>query len=370
MIPTSSPTPAHEPDFQLRFRGSTAEHHQMPAEVLAASIEALQKIVHILAMEHESRGTIERLRIPETIAARYAVLCDVPAEGSYAQPFQIGALKPDLITVQDLASVRDDFVQAMSALYSQQTEKLLSLASDRVLRKRLIAAFQRLVPKAGSGFSLSLDDFKTQLPTSYLFADRHALYLRQVTARADERHVPQIVTGRLDKIDFGERSVTIIYPPTSRQLKCTYDEGSEEMLLEHRRALIQVTGIVALDEDDNPQRVTDVQAISYLDLSAFEVEAFEFDHFQLRFRTPLTLALSLDESEQLLCIENEDWGLNVFADSREQLWQELREQMEMLWLEYAREDDDQLSAPALALKQRLLAGIEETMVSTEAARVS
>lgn len=363
---TSSPPEIEPaPDFQLRFRGSTAEHHQMPAEVLAASIEALQKIVHILAMEHESRGAVERLRIPETIAARYAVLCDVPAEGSYAQPFQIGALKPDLITLQDLGSVREDFVRAISALYSQQTEKLLSVASDRVLRKRLITAFRGLLPKAGSGFSVTLDDFKTQGPTSYLFADRHALYLRQVSERADERHVPQTVTGRLDKIDFGERSVTIIYPPTSRQLKCTYDEGSEEMLLEQRRALIQVTGIVALDEDDNPQRVTDVQAISYLDLSPFEIEEFEFDNFRLRFRAPLTLSLQLDESEQLLCIEDEDWSLNVFAPSREQLWEELREQMEMLWTEYAREADVNLSAPALALKQRLLAGMEETSRTEE-----
>ena len=105
-------------------------------------------------------------------------------------------------------------------------------------------------------------------------------------------------------------------------------------------------------------------------MMSFEVEELDLDGFRLRFRAPLTLPLQLDESEQLLCIENEDWGLNVFADNREQLWQELREQMEMLWLEYAREDDDQLSAPALALKNRLLAGIEEIAISTEAARVS
>jgi len=97
----SSP-PNSAQDFQLRFQGNAAERHQLPAEVLASSIEALQKIVHILAMSHEDHAIQERVRVPEKIASRYTVLCDIAVEGSYSQPFHIGALTR--LHVQDITT--------------------------------------------------------------------------------------------------------------------------------------------------------------------------------------------------------------------------------------------------------------------------
>lgn len=348
-----------EIDFQLRFKGNTAEYHQIPAAVLAESIEALQKIVYVLAMEHEQRQINERMRVPDDLANRYIVLCDIPAEGSYAMPFGIGSLSNNLITNQDLTYVRNKFTDVLSSLEQLKAPSLLSLVIDSVLRKRLLAALRALLPKAGSGFSLILDDIRSTNKHSYIFDDRQVLHLRQAMESVDQTHILQTLTGRLEKIDFGERRLTIIYPPTNRSLQCTYDEGIEEMLYENRRALIQVTGIVTLDAEDNPQRMTDVQTISYLDLSSFEVENLDFESFSLRFRIPQSLPITLDESQQLLQITNDELGIHVFAEQREQLWEELREQIAMLWTEYAKEKDELLSKPALDLKRRLLLAIEE-----------
>jgi hypothetical protein len=67
----------------------------------------------------------------------------------------------------------------------------------------------------------------------------------------------------------------------------------------------------------------------------------------------------LIDDEQFLCLEHAPWSLDVFATTLAQLLAELKEQMLMLWLEYAREQDEALSEPAYRVKQQLLADWEE-----------
>ena len=49
----------------------------------------------------------------------------------------------------------------------------------------------------------------------------------------------------------------------------------------------------------------------------------------------------------------------MFAPTRQELAAEVREQIAMLWTEYALEDDAALSKPALRLKAALLRDFEE-----------
>lgn len=354
-----------EKDLQLKFQGNTADNHIIPATVLADSIEALQKVIYILAMVHEGRDINERLRFSNEMASRYTVLCEIPEESSYAQFFHIGALKKDLISIEDISQVQSSFLTSLSFISNRDTDSLMSVVPESKLRISLINAFRSMVPKVGSGFSISVESAKSAQKT--LLDERSALYLREISEKADHKIIRQTITGRLEKIDFGERKVTIIYAPTNRALSCTYDDGIEEMLLENRRELVQVTGIVTLDELDNPQRMTDVNLISYLDLSPFELSDFEINNQVFKFIQPISLDINLDDSEQLLLIEDESIMLNVFAQTREELWEELKEQIWVLWREYALENDNELSPPAIKLKQRLLNYIKVAPLIQEAA---
>ncbi|MEE4380063.1 MAG: hypothetical protein V2J55_21460, partial [Candidatus Competibacteraceae bacterium] len=65
--------------------------------------------------------------------------------------------------------------------------------------------------------------------------------------------------------------------------------------------------------------------------------------------------------EQFLCLEHAPWSLDVFAITRAELFSELKEQIVMLWQEYARERDEALSEPAKQVKRQLLADWEEVV---------
>ena len=71
-------------------------------------------------------------------------------------------------------------------------------------------------------------------------------------------------------------------------------------------------------------------------------------------RQPLRLEPFLSDDEQLLRLQHPELDIDVFAPTRTELLNELREQLAMLWSEYAREEDAALSTAARQLKQTLV----------------
>lgn len=66
-----------------------------------------------------------------------------------------------------------------------------------------------------------------------------------------------------------------------------------------------------------------------------------------------------DESGKLLCLEDEELGIDVCAYTREELEKELIIELDFLWHEYALAKDSTLSPQAITLKHKLLDCLEE-----------
>ena len=132
------------------------------------------------------------------------------------------------------------------------------------------------------------------------------------------------------------------------------DDAVEDLLIENRRDLVQVTGRVLLDDMGQPKQIIDVNDIGDVDLSPLVVERVRYRGVSLRANTPVVLEPAMDASKQLLCVERADLGIDAFASTREGLLAELDEQLAMLWREYALADDEILDVEARHLKQGLL----------------
>jgi hypothetical protein len=133
------------------------------------------------------------------------------------------------------------------------------------LRHRLLEAIRGMTPRADAKWSLKLwDAGNTEF--GELNTDSEAT-IRAAIVPADEQAESQVVTGYLTNINFTNRIVTIIYPPTKREMECVYDDAVEDLLIENRRDLIQVTGLIVLDDAGAPKKITNVNDIRELDLS-------------------------------------------------------------------------------------------------------
>lgn len=70
-------------------------------------------------------------------------------------------------------------------------------------------------------------------------------------------------------------------------------------------------------------------------MSRLQLSYFSYPNMTLKFREPLELTPELDETKQLLCVQQDNIGLDAYGFTREELESEIARQLGILWKEYA-----------------------------------
>jgi hypothetical protein len=346
--------------LNIRIFDTDGEDHTVPAEILIHVLQCLQQSVFLIAMDNEGACFSQRARPSAEVRRTYALMCSLPASGSYALPLKLGDPSGNLFAPEKISAVAEKLESSLDSLASGAVSEFNRLFRSFDCRNKVAEAFRSLLPKPGAKWKLGFSRLmaKAHRPEIVLSAALHK-HIPEFVRPTPAEEVAQTVTGYLHAMDFARHSITIHHPETQKQLDCYYDESLEISLVESRRELVQVTGTVILDDLGGIKQITDVESIDPVDLSDFILETIPYGNRNLKFKTPLILTPFLNDSMQLLCIENTDLNINVFAHTREQLIEELYQQIAALWLEYALEDDSKLTASAHELKKRLHSAIEE-----------
>ena len=107
-------------------------------------------------------------------------------------------------------------------------------------------------------------------------------------------------------------------------------------------------------------RLTAITQAEPIDLSPMRFERIEWAGRHVVLDPPLNLEPSLDEETgQLYVLTDETLDIHVYAQTREQLADELAEQLLFYWDAYARESPQRLTPSASRLRESLLARLRE-----------
>jgi len=351
--PERTPQSAYE--ALLRLEGGDADHREARAEHLAAVLSGMQKIAYLFAAKDAGAEVGARVKPSQAQRDRYALRVGIPAAGSYALPLVEGAGHQVEVPVDPgRRLLLDRILDVFTAISSGDVNALYQSLPGELGRKALLE-ISKWLPRQREGMAVTLQTADHPAPVSLTW--RTNKFVKATLQGPVGTGAVMTVTGELQKIDFSARLVTLIYPPTRREIQCSYLPEVEDTIVESRREPIQVTGRFVLDDDGNPLRLTDVTRIEPVDLSPIAI--VEIDDLGVRWRVPLELTPSLDEeSQQYLCVSDPPIGLNAFAQTRELLFDEVHEQLSMLWREYACAADADLDDGAVALKRELLARAE------------
>lgn len=350
------PDKLETPSFSFHIEGAAADGHAVPASVLVQILGNAQRAFELIGVHVEGRGIKERARVSSSTSKRFQLICQLPKTGSYAMPVNIGGAG-ELFSAELANKAFGIFRGVMEKVSARSSVGLITILPDERILRRVLEVVKGMAPRADAQWKLNLHDDR-DIPFSTFDVDTIP-FVEETLVPVEQREAARVVTGELKSIDFAERKVTIIYPTTNKELACIYEDAVEDMLYEKRRDLIQVTGRVLLDEQGEPKQIIDVTDIRDLDLSALMLDTVRHAGLTLTVVPALSLETVLDETKQLLCIEQNELGIDVFAPTRESLLVELQEQIWMLWLEYATASDVELDAPARVLKQALLARFNE-----------
>lgn len=332
--------------------------HRVDAELLAEALLHAQRAVHLLAMTAAGKELRERLRVPSEIAEEFRLVCDVARRGSYEQDVTLSG-SGTMLDVPSRSGVMETFAAVGTALSHGRWEDLRRLVPDGTTRRRVVDEYVALLPPPDSGYGF---DLVASGKVHASFRRPQLLAVREYSRAAREPREfglePVTIVGYLVSIDFGTHRITLRHYPTDRRIHCEYRPEAEEMLIENRRGLLQVTGVLERDQRDRPVRMTDVFNIEELDLSPITFGVIKGPVAQLRFRDDsYQFQPALDADGELLVVEHPELDIHAYAPTRAGLISEIVEQIEFLWLEYV-DTDSPLTSGAHELGERLKQALE------------
>ena len=352
-----------EPEqVEIRIFGQSGDEHSVSVDILTGILQGLQRAVYAIAKDEE-QAHLTSSNLPKEFKQRYLIRCKIPQSGSYALPIEFGVDDqrfPVCSTCEFVNSVGDKLQACFRAL-SEETPAVFNTIKTPLLRKQVLNAFRSILPKAGAKWQLGISGSRFSQELQYTgkagkvlkrFVDHHF---------SQENVTLQTVTGYLVAMDFDKRLIVLKYPSTETELECYYNDELEVELFENRRELLQVTGNVTYCENDRetPKKIAAVDDIQFLDLSDFTLDSFVAHGKELNFHESLVLTPGLTESCQFMTLRDEKLGIDVIAQTREELYEELLGELQMLWTTCAMQDDDKLGEEFLEQKKHLLAAIKE-----------
>jgi hypothetical protein len=341
----------------VRISGQAAEASAVPAEVLIRTLSGLQQLVYIVASDSQSKKYAQRFRVTDDIERDYRLMCQVPQAGSYVMPV---SFQPSAEQLSLLPSIQDGVFGKLDAFFDAlsqaQLANLTGLFSDPCYAKRALKEVRKFLPKADDSWNFG---FRSSGSTREVVLTKDSVKaIDDWINRESPAESTTTVTGELIRIDFDERKLFLRYPPTLREIECIYADDLEDVMIENRRELIQVTGRFTLDANGHPIKLSDVSRIEPLNLSPIILSEVTYNNRRFHFNKVLYLTPVLeDEDKQLLIVEDSRLGLSTYAHTREELLEGIAAYIAHLWDEYAVCADNMMTPEAQQLKLAILESV-------------
>jgi hypothetical protein len=311
-------------------------------------VEALQRLVLLLAMRREGHTPGKRIRPSADLQERYRLVVGIPQSGSLMLPVQLtGAQR---LVLDPLDSVMGDLKALLSAGENDDADAFRKIIDDETWQRFLLDGLERLAPHPN--YEVELTVAQAGKPVC------HAARLRgfsEKLLRAPSSSGRQAIVGTLMEISFEQRRIKVRHRRTQRLLSCSYEDAVEASLLEHPREDVIIFGVMSLNAAGQVEQIDRVDHIEPVDLSPITISELLHGNEWIKARQSLRAIVEFNEHEILYEANLEELDLATFGETRELLESALSDELSILWRRYALADDEKLTRKAQVLKRRMLA---------------
>lgn len=338
-------------EFCLHFEGENVfvRHHELPASALIQAVEALQRIVHLLAHNYEGLEIKQRLRLSRDMEGKYPVVLGVPKQGGYMLPYSIGNPQFGLLAPQDIEAVLKQHNDVLTAIERNDESAFKRAVPVAQVRKSIISELKKMQPPKHTGLYVSVE---TKLGDKLLNGCNVTDRLEPILPEEMPRSIhPRIVTGRLDALEFQTRTLKLQLQ-NGKSLQGSYGDDFEPILLENPREFIQVRGEAILNDDGSLKSLINIAEIIEIVTEPLEIMGFELGVIYFAAKSPLSFAVTFDPEDSLYTASG-DYHILVSGETRDELEKEVEDALAFLWNEYVETDVTSLTKDAIALRETL-----------------
>lgn len=341
--------------FDLEYQDNISK--RIPATVLSKTLSAAQRIVNMIANEIENQPDSERDRLSQDRSDKYLLYIEELRVGSAHSALSVGNSHTDALAPDDLDQVALRFMNLTKAIQQQDHVSLFSVFDSKNRRIKALKAYKEIIPDYRTGIGLTIGvDSNSMVLDSYRAAQNIDFFIQKEFEHEDT----VIAIGKLNRLLFDKNEFHFHYAPTGKSIKVKYTDDLEGFLLKHPRDFVQISGKAVLNNNMNVTKISEVYMVDDVDLSPVQIESFKYDGESFRVKKPITLQVTLDDSEQLYCVSAEEIALNIASDTREGLVEDIHEKLAFLWHFYIESKIEPCRQDVIELRSSLLEFMEKS----------
>lgn len=336
-------------DIELKFDGEPVKRLDgAPADVLIASLNALQRMMYIIGMRSEGRTLSERLKPTAKVKREYTIVCRAPLKGSHVQPFSVASQSG----THSAAAAREKLLKTLKAFDSGKEELVEQILPNARERWFMAKAALGLLPDEDSGLDVTIRS-GSRGPFSFKAERARALLSKYETGSppdADE----DVIAGKIRAIDYGQTILTI-KPGHDPAFRMDYPLLLEGWLQANVRRRIKFSGRPKINQKGDISSFKDVFFATELEPTLEPIEEFKAGKQTIRAIRPLSIPVTVDWQDRVFVFRDKELGVDAYAQSYTELRQSVLEELDVLWRQYALAPTDELDGEAQLVKLALLA---------------
>lgn len=337
---------AREPtDFELKFDGLPVKRLDgAPVDAVISSLNAIQRMVHIIGMRAEGRALSERLKPTVRVRREYAVVCRAPKKGSHIQPFAVESMSGEMTGAA--SDAREKLLATLKAMDSGDEAQFAKVVPSVRERWFLTKAATGLLPPAESGLEVKI---RVGSRGPFAFRAEHA---RPYFEAFDKRRPPSVdeetVAGKLKAIDYAQTVMTI-KPGQSPALRMDYPLPLEKWLQANVRKRLSITGKPKFNNRGDISSFQEIETITEIEPHLAPIDRFKSADHLWGTNKPVSLPITVYWGDRLFGISDENLGIDVVAHELSELRDAVLSELDFNWRHYAMADDSELDDDALSV---------------------
>ncbi len=170
----------------------------------------------------------------------------------------------------------------------------------------------------------------------------------------EEEYVDAEVIGHIVLVDFENKRLQFRPNGATRRFGIQYDPEIEDRLVETRYKLMTVKCKIRHNVNGDIADIADADGIEELELHPIEVSSFEADGVTHTFKSPITVAVELDETNQVYIGVFKELDLCVYVEHQDEMRREVLNDLAWRWTEIAMSKEEELAPDAIAVRNTFL----------------
>ena len=344
--------------LSVELKHQDAEDGKISAMLISKALAGSQKIVNMIANEVEDCNDTDRESLSSDRASKYSLYVEELQVGSAIFTFSLGDSMADSLALDDIDNVFNSFIGILRSVVEKRYDSFIELIKNRPRRLKIMEAFKSMIPAKESkvGLSIKADNKAWAIHTEQVVQHIAAFIYKE----ACQEHDAVFAIGKLTDINFKNNEFKLEYKLTGKKIQAKYPPESEEFLLRHPRENVQICCKAKLNQDLVISKILEIYSINSVDLTPIILDSFSYDGDEFRLAKPIELEVKLDdEYEQLFCVDHPFLNLKVAAYTREELMEDIHEELSFSWDFYVEELKEPMRPEVREFRENLKSFMEK-----------